>query len=481
MVLYITDRNGYVIQTCASDLPNNNLIVEDTLTDDLKSGVKTFECTLIATEAIKESAKCGNYIMVYGSLYTIINSSFNTESGTVSLYCEDCGLDFINRIVDKVDKTTKTFKNWIIATLGTETVSGWKYNFNIPNRSKELEFTSESTATERLLSILDNYYAEMYFTYEIDGFNWVQRTINFVEKRGTSIDPKKLYINKEVVGITKQEDVSQLATVWKVYGKDNKKLSALTGYSSIDKTVRKNGYTFKIDGDEIRCQEAMAKWISKLDKDGVIKQVKRLDFDTAQSAVSFAIEEMLKVVEPIITYEVTLSNLEEDIECGDYIYVLDDLDNILLKSRVLNIIKKSVDKSVEITLGEFTEVKSSIETSVVVSGGGTSAYESAIAGGMDSSITEEEFNASLGSIPNLSDINNTITSTDESIDIIKDDAGISIEPNQITIGITNSGNTTVIDEYQLITHSMYVDELNLDKYRFTVDWRGLCLEVLADG
>ena len=61
MVIYIADRYGVVQTTASSDLPENKTLISDTMTDDLDSGVKTYECELIATDEIKAdfSNTCG--------------------------------------------------------------------------------------------------------------------------------------------------------------------------------------------------------------------------------------------------------------------------------------------------------------------------------------------------------------------------------------------------------------------------------------
>lgn len=359
MIIYIADRYGKVLTTCSSELPQNATLLKDNLTDDLQSGVRVFECTLIATDKVREHAVTGNYVMAYNAPYTIISSTYDTTDNTVYLYCEDAGLDFINKIVGTIAATSKTFQQWIEWVLKTPAESGWQYNFNIPNTSKTLEYTSEANAQERLLDILANYDAEMYFTYEIEGFKWVIRTINFVQKRGNSDKVHQLRINKEVRSIRETSDISNLATVWKMYGKDSKLLQNLSGYSSVPKTYNKGNHTYKVVGSEVRCLEAMDKWKSALDTSGSIRQLKYTDYSTAKDCIDYAIREMEKIVEPLLSYEVEFVYLPKDIQCGDYVYVLDDVDNILLKARVQSWSKSESDGIEEATLCDYVLLEGS--------------------------------------------------------------------------------------------------------------------------
>lgn len=359
MVIYISDRFGKILDTCSNDLPQNKTLLDDKLTDDLQSGVRVFECSLVATKSIKEHAKPGNYIMAYGAPYTIITSDYNTFDGRIDLYCEGAGLDFINKIVGPVAKTQKTLKKWIEDTVGD---TDWTFNYEIPrDQLKTLEYTAETTITERILDILKDYDAEMYFSYEINGFEWVSRTINIVRKRGDQERAHYLRINREVLGITENSDISDLATVFKIYGAEEKALSSLTGYSSAPKDYPaeegKRNHNYKVVGDEVQCVDGIDNWRSLLDKDGKITQVRTTEYKTAQDAIDYAIRELEKVVEPIITCEVEFSRLPDDLEVGDFVYIKDDIDEILLSARVLSWEKSQTRGIDSAILGDFTELE----------------------------------------------------------------------------------------------------------------------------
>lgn len=361
MVIYIVNRYSEVIATAASGLPGNSLIISDTTSDDLASGIKTFECTLFATPEIKAAAVSGNYLLADRQLYTIISDEYDNEDQTIDLYCEDAGLDLLNKIAGEVAKVSKKFYEWVVATLGSESSSGWKYDYSGVNKNeaKSLEYTSTATATQRLLDILDNYGAEMYFTYAIDGFKWLTRTIHFTKARGEQTDLHDLYMNYDVEKIIRKRNVENLATVWAMYGKDKKPLKSLTGYSTATKNFTKNGHTFTVSGSEVRCTDAINSWKSALDTDGRIVQVKTTDYEDATSCISYAIREMVKIVDPVITYEATLRNIYDGAQCGDKVRILDAHNDILLSARIITLKKSESAGSIQVTLGDFTALKSS--------------------------------------------------------------------------------------------------------------------------
>lgn len=361
MVIYIANRNSTIIASATSELPNNKTLLSDKFTDDLESGVKTYECTLMATEELKKNAVSGNYLLADGQLYTIISDDYNNLEQQIDLYCEDAGLDLLNRVVGEVAKTSKTLAGWVIATLGTSSASGWHYRYDgvSKNKRKTLEYTSATNATERLLDIISNYNAEMYFTYEIEGFEWIKRTINFTESRGVKKNPHSIYMDHDVEKIVKKRNIEDLATVWVMYGKDKKPLNKLSGYSSATKSYKRGGHTFSVVGSEIRCTDAIKKWKSVLDKDGKIVQKRYTDYASASTCISYAIREMVKIVDPVVTYEVTLRDIYAGAGCGDYVRVLDAHNDILLKARIINLEKSYVTGDVKVTLGDYTTLKSS--------------------------------------------------------------------------------------------------------------------------
>ena len=314
MVIYIANRNSTIIASASSELPDNKTLISDTMTDDLNTGVKTYECKLIATDKLKEAAVSGNYLLADSQLYTIISDDYNNYDQTISLYCEDAGLDLLNMICPEISKRSITFEQWVTMNVGSSSSSGWSYNFSGVNKAtkKSLEYTSTATATERLLDIISNYNAEMYFTYEIDGFKWIRRTINFTNKRGNQDKIHALYMEHDIERITRKRNVENLATVWVMYGKDKKGLASLSGYKSVAKNYEQNGHNFTVSGSEVRCTDAIANWTSALDKDGRIVQRKYTEYTDAKSCINYAISEMVKIVNPVINYEVSLRDIYDN-------------------------------------------------------------------------------------------------------------------------------------------------------------------------
>lgn len=368
MDIYIANKEGTILAVCSDIMPNNKTLLCDKLTDTLSAGVKTFEATLKATQQLQKAAVAGNSVMVDGSPFTIITSTHSYKDGIIDIYCEDAGLEFINRVVLPVEETTKSLQDWVIATLGTEEESGWHYNFNIANGNKKLKYEVEDTALGRLLNILDNYDAELYFSYELQGLNQISKTINFIQERGDKEHCHTVYIDKQVVSITEEQTVEELATVWVLYGKNNTKLSKLSGYSSATKEFpinEKRKHSYSVVGDELRCNEGIEKWKSVLNPSGRIVHYRATEYSDATALIEYAVKEMEKHADVVKTYDIELQELPPDIRAGQYMNVLDDKDQILINARIKQWSISRILNKIEVELCDFLPLTSSIVRNTV--------------------------------------------------------------------------------------------------------------------
>lgn len=367
MVIYFANRKLKVIATASSDL-NGNILLNDEMVDDVASGVLTYSCTLGANDEMKKNAVVGHFLLVGEHLFTIITQKYDTNANTISLYCEDAGLDLINKVCPPVSKTQKSLDGWIQNTLGTN--SGWtvQYNGVKSTQNKTLEYTSETSATERLHDILDNFNdAEISFSYRINGLDTVERFLNVHKKRGAKTHD--VFSNREVIGVAETKSLEEFATVLVCYGKDGKALKKLSGYSTysgmtIPATDRSDfdfsrQYDYKISGNEVRCISKMADWKSALDKDGAIKQVYSYDNNSAKTVITKAIKMLEKIASVSPEYEVNFSYLPDGVECGDYMRVLDAHNEIMFKARVQVLTKSLVTGDAKATLGDFKSLTSS--------------------------------------------------------------------------------------------------------------------------
>ena len=390
MNIYISNRQNRIIASASNDLPQGNKIIADRFSDDVSTGVKTLEITFTATRQIRECAVPGNFVLVGGTdiepdaylLFQIITATFDTASAEVSLYCEDAGMDLINKTVGEWKPTADvTIESAMITILGTD-LGGWTINYNVPKSTKKgatyFDYTSEESALTRLQSVLEKFECEMYFTYDIKGLDIIQRTINILNARGDASAPRVFHYGTDVENIVERQSIEELATAFILYGQDangsEKALKSFSDYATYkDMTITpststfsgKRKHTYKISGNKVYCTDASSLWGSVLAPDGEVSQVKKTEYKNAKTLIAYALTEIEKHIDTAVEYDVTFYDMPNDINVGDTIRIADDIDDTYLEARILAWEYSDTNVDFRITLGNFVELKGSKAEAVI--------------------------------------------------------------------------------------------------------------------
>ena len=385
MHVYFANRDGKVLYSTSSGLPGNSNILSDSIEASIESGVKTLTLTLRSDEEARKNVVVGNLVMLGGkldySLFTIMEVEHNAADCTMSIYGEDAGIDLINKLVNAWNPTAEqtivsAMKSVLSYSESTGLYDGWNVNYGISTTktigASSFEFSNEDTALARMLSIVDIFDAEVFFSYEIDGLHLIRRNINIVKKIGEKPDFKIFRLGEDISNIVERISINDVATAFSLYGKDGngskKKLSSLTGYSTYENMViepddksiftgdRKHRY--KVVGNEVRCLDGMDRWKSTLDSDGKIVRVKETESKTAKLCISYAMKELEKVVDEDAEYTVEFSNAP-DVGVGEYIKIVDANDRLYLQARVIEWKRSIIDNTFDCTIGGFKRLYSS--------------------------------------------------------------------------------------------------------------------------
>ena len=379
MIVYFADRNLNVIGSASTDLPYGISIITDEKNESLESGVRTFSATFVyddnTRDLITENIAVGNFLLRSSDdeneFYTIITTEHNTQEQTVSVYCEDAGLDLLNTIVPAVENTSSHDAAYYV---NLYLPAGWSININeLTGTSLKLSWDGESTVTERLLSIVNSFGGELDFSYDIDQLKVIARHVNLYKHRGTSTIMHQLRLGGDISRITTNKSIEELATAFEVTGgtlegQENPITLSGANYSSDGTTTHSPAVAtddYQIVGTQVRCKSAMTKWSSKLDTDGVLVRQYSYDTTNKQELFSHAVAELRKVINETVTYDLEFITFPSNVRIGDKVNVVDDKDNLYLEGRVLTITKSISQNQTTATLGEWVVRSSGISDRLI--------------------------------------------------------------------------------------------------------------------
>ncbi|MDO4393595.1 MAG: phage tail spike protein [Bacillota bacterium] len=370
MIVYFADKNLNITGQANTSLPGGFRILEDKLTEEIASGVNIFEfkvsyndMTRAELDSIitrsKYVLKSGGNAFTssensYNALFQIIDDEFDTLSQEYSVYCEDAGLDLINKIVPEIEFKDKTLRQMLNATVPND----WTINIiDNPNGTKTNEYDGESTATERINNIVALFGCEVYYSFELERFKIIKKIINVVSKRGHQVAIPQLRLNRDINQIVTKRSRKELATAYAVKGgvpEGKETPITLVGYT-YKETDKDTGDVYEVDKStgQMRNISAMAREASAIDGDGLI--IKTFDFDTTDKKVlaGQAKAELRKHCNPIVEYEVDILNLPDGTTIGDRINIIDEEGKLYLDARIIKLESSVTDEKITATVGDY--------------------------------------------------------------------------------------------------------------------------------
>ena len=366
MILYFANRTMDILGQASTDLPEGFMIIDDLKTEEVDTGVSTFNCKIgfdkDTREQLETMTDSGNYILRKNGFetefYTIIDTEIDTKNQEIYVYAEDAGLDLLNEIAEAYEATEAHAAAWYVEKWIKD--SGFEIGINeIPASStRKLSWDGESTVTERLASIATQFDGfEVSYSYDIKGTVITNKYVNIHAKRGKD-NGAKLRLNYDIDRIVIKKSVANIATGLRVTGgtpEDSETPITLKGYSYDDGD-------FWVGSDGIlRSRKANAKWSryvwnkepNKLDGyGGHILRTYSYDTTSQATLLSHAIKELKSLCEMEVNYEVDINKLPEDIKIGDRIDIIDDAGGLYLSSRILLLETSVTENTQKATIGE---------------------------------------------------------------------------------------------------------------------------------
>lgn len=369
MIIYFCDRNLKITGLATTELPGGFRIMEDSLTEDVETGVNTFEFKVAfddgTREELEQTVKVGTYILkgggnafdeevnTYDSLYQIIETTFDTLSYELQVYAEDAGLDLLNTVVPEAEFTNRTLAQMLTATLP----AGWSQNLiGTPTGTKSAKYDGEASCTERVDSIANLFECEVYYSFVIERLEIIERVLNVIPKRGDQDAKIQLRLNIDINRIVTKTSIANLATAFAVTGGTPDGANApinLKGYS-YSYTDPDTGDKYQVDtvSGQMRNVTAMDRWASILDSDGLL--VRQYNFDTTNKATlaGQARAELQKQSAVAVQYDVDFVSLQ-GARIGDRVNIIDEHGELFLEARILQIQTSETAMVQTATIGEY--------------------------------------------------------------------------------------------------------------------------------
>lgn len=367
MIVYFANRKMEIVGQASTSLPKGYTIIEDLKTEEIETGVSSFECKIEFDDKsrieVEEMTDAGNYILRSNGdeneFYTIIETEIDTKEHYIYIYAEDAGLDLLNEVVGEYEATESKTAEWYINKYIND--SGFEIGINeIPSTSvRKLKWDGEATCTERLASIANEFGGyEISYSYQISNMIITNKYVNIYKKRGKDVGIQ-LRLNRDIDRIITKKSVANLATAFRCTGgtpENSNTPITLKGYSYDD-----GDFYVGTDG-VLRSRKACEKWSRYVwnkepnQLSGYKGNIIRLySYDTTSQATlcSHAITELKKICDMEVNYEVDIKKLPDNVKIGDRVNIVDDVGKLYLSTRILQLETSVTEQSQTATLGEY--------------------------------------------------------------------------------------------------------------------------------
>lgn len=305
---------------------------------------KGYYLNIVETEKDELEVK----VTAYGLVFELLNEEVDTYEGKsmsfesyVKAFNYEKSFDIgINEVSDK-----RISNKWE----GTDTVLKRLYSLATVF-SAELEFVTELNDDYSLNRIVLNVYREHDDTHQGMGQNRTGEVLHY---------------GKEVAGITKKSDVTELCTAIRPTGKDGLQLNKLSGKKEYDSD---GNVEFQVSGNNLLAPQARDRFPSLLKSSKNDRYIVKIwSYDTSDVNVLYgqAKAELMKIMVPKVSYEV---DSYVDANIGDT-FTIEDTNyapTLYLTARVTEQEIRFTDPSAsKTTFDNFEEITSQIDQSLI--------------------------------------------------------------------------------------------------------------------
>lgn len=357
-MITIMNRHYEILCQLSFELEKGLIAYDDWFEQDLDTGIGTYEFTVDKTGNSEiEKIEVGCYVLVMdGSKernFEIMRIEETNDSKIV--YAEDAGLDLLGEQVPpyKADKSYPI--THYIETFTYD--SGWEIGINeIPeNITRKLEWEGTDTATKRLRQLVGRYDAEIDYTTEWLNGKLHRRLINIYQKIGKDKNVR-LEFGREISSIKRTVSIENLATTVFATGSDGITLEGIEYSEGSIQSSKDSAYV--VDTEAVRRWRRSENVVAG---GGIVKRYES-EAKTPEALMQEAVRKLKQWNHPEITYDISISDLPEEVNIGDTVAIVDhEFEPALIIEARVSTIKKSLFTK-EVGTVKITNVESKQDT-----------------------------------------------------------------------------------------------------------------------
>ena len=346
---------------------------DDTLHTYLQGSAYTFEFT---TESWMEDAAYlvdGNHLSFKYKDKGYYLNIVEVEKDELEIKVTAYGLVFelLNEEVDTYEGKSMSFESYVKAF-------NYEKSFDIGiNKISDKRISNKwegtDTVLKRLYSLATVFGAELEFVTELnDDYSLNRIVLNVYREHdddhqgmGQNRTGEVLHYDKEVTGITKKSDITELCTAIRPTGKDGLQLNKLSGKKEYDSD---GNIEFQVSGNNLLAPQARDRFPSLLKSSKNDRYIVKIwSYDTSDVNVLYgqAKAELMKIMVPKVSYEV---DSYVDANIGDTFTIEDTsyTPTLYLTARVTEQEIRFTDSSnSKTTFDNFEEITSQIDQSLI--------------------------------------------------------------------------------------------------------------------
>lgn len=367
-MITVLDRQQNLLTQIAYDSPEGLIAYDDTFAQDLETGISSYEFTVDKLNDDVALVKAGCILFVQDAerilTFEVVRVEEDSESKTV--YAEDAGIDLINEYIGPYEANASyPITHYLNVFLWD---SGWEIGTNELQNSttRKLSWEGTNTAVKRIHELAGRFNVEISYSIAIENGKIARKLVNVFRRIGKS-NGVRLEYGVEVTKIKKTESIEELATSIVATGQDG---ITLKDYDMPESD--KQDWYLRKDNGWLVYKPANRIWNRKAGQQGIdwhhnIPKLYESEAQTQKRLYAEAKNQLLKWVNPEVTYEVDIDMMPETINIGDTVSIVDHdyRPALTIEARISRIERSLIERTTgKVVITNVVEKQHSLDAKV---------------------------------------------------------------------------------------------------------------------